>query len=299
MSDHIGTNQDVSVIGLGAMGSGIARTFIEAGCRVSAWNRSCDKMDAMTALGATACNGPKDALNASTRTVVCLTDYSVWKELIESHQLQDYFEGTCIIQFTGGTLDEVQEHASFIEAHGGRIAEGALMCFPRQLGTDDASVLVSGTSDVLQECESLLCMLDPTWTNLGDDITRPTVLSRALTTGIVTSLVGFINSIAVCRAGGISLDIFMQHTNKANAILPDEKNRLIEAIRDGHTDRTQASITTWAGAHQTVHSVAGTLGVNLMLQDAVKTVFKEGQRLGLGDHDLSALVRVFASDQDR
>ena len=128
MRDHT-MSHSVSVIGLGAMGSAIARTFIAAGYHVSVWNRSRDKIDAMASVGATACNGPKQALNASPRTVVCLTDYAAWNALIADQQLQEAFAGKCIIQLTGGTFDEVQEHAAFIAAQGGRIADGALMCF--------------------------------------------------------------------------------------------------------------------------------------------------------------------------
>jgi len=296
-NDHIGTDQRVSVIGLGAMGSGIASTLLEAGFQVSVWNRSHDKIEAMAALGALACCTPNEAIQASTQIVVCLTGYDVWKKIIEDHRLQDGIANKCLIQLTGGTIDDVQEHASFIEANGARLADGAVMCFPPQLGTDDASLLVSGTAAVLQECEPLIRTLAPEWTNLGEDLTRPAVLSRALTSGIVTSLIGFVNSIAICQAGDIPLDLFMQHIDKANAILPAEKQRLLEAVRDGRTEQTQASITTWAGAHQTIHSVAGTLGTNLLVQDAVKTALQEGERLGLGDHDLAALVKVFAKDQ--
>ena len=39
MNQHAGANQSVSVIGLGAMGAGIARTLLDAGCQVSVWNR--------------------------------------------------------------------------------------------------------------------------------------------------------------------------------------------------------------------------------------------------------------------
>ena len=87
-NDHIGTDQRVSVIGLGAMGSGIARTLLEGGFQVSVWNRSHDKMEAMAALGASACRTPNEAIQDSTQIVICLTAYDVWKKkpsrLVES-----------------------------------------------------------------------------------------------------------------------------------------------------------------------------------------------------------------------
>ena len=64
----------------------------------------------------------------------------------------------------------------------------------------------------------------------------------------------------------------------------------------GNTLETQASIDTWAGGHQTIHATAKTLGTDLLLQDAVRSVLKEGRRMGLGEHDLSALVEVFSTD---
>lgn len=299
MGDHIGPNQSVSVIGLGAMGSGIARTFLQAGCEVSVWNRSRDKVDALVAQGAIACDCPEDAINSNTYVVVCLTDYAIWKAIIEANELSDCFEGTCIIQLTTGRIDMVQDHAELIVSHGGRIADGAVMCYPRDLGTDAGSLLMAGPPDVLEECDRLLRILAPAWTNLGEDIKAPTILSRALMVDVGMSLIGVVNGVAIARAGGISLDVFMQHTNNVGAILPDEKIRLIEAIQNGNTRETQASINAWGEGQKAVRSVATSLGTNLVLQNAVKTVFEEAERLGLGEQDLSALVDVFAPDQER
>ena len=298
MNDTHHSAEGVSVIGLGSMGAGLAQAFLKSGCRVSVWNRSRDKVDALASQGAIACDTPAEALDANDHVVVCLSTYAAWQKIIEEHSLTVHFKDTCIIQLTTGTLDEVGEHAAMIRESSGLIADGALMCFPRQLGTSDASLLVSGDPAVLDSCNPLLRMLAPTWTNLGEDITKPTVLSRSLTAGIVTSLVGYMNGVAMCRAGGISLDLYMQHTVKANAILRAEKDRLAEAVRDGETEDTQASIETWAEAHDSVHSVADALGTHLVLQDAVKAVFKDGQRAGLGEHDLSALVDVFDPSAD-
>ena len=293
MTSH--THHSVSVIGLGAMGSGIARTFIDAGCRVSVWNRSRGKIDALVADGATGCDTPADALEANRHVVVCVSDYATWSGIVEEHGLRNQLDGTCVIQLTGGTIDDVREHEAFIKGNGGHIADGAVMCFPQQLGTDDASLLMSGEPDVLEECEPLLDMLAPRWTNLGDDITRPAVLSRALTAGILTSFIGFLNGIAMCQKGGIPLDTYMEHTEIAGAIVPDEKRRLLEAVRDGKTEQTQASLNTWAGAHQTIHAVAASLGTHLVLQDAIKSVLQHGQRMQLGEHDLAALTSVFGT----
>jgi len=294
MSDRLECNESVSVIGLGAMGSGIARTFLEAGYRVSVWNRSRGKVDALVEQGAIASESPEAAIRSNAHTIVCLTDYAVWNAIIEDHGLADCFDGACLIQLTTGTLDMVEAHAQRIAQHGGRLADGAIMCYPRDLGTETSSLLMAGPTDLLAECDPLFRVLAPAWTNLGEDIRRPTILSRALMVDIGLSLIGIVNGAALARAGGISLDVFKEHTNNVGSILPTEKVRLIEAIRDGNTKETQASINAWGEGQKAVRSVAKTLGTNLIFQNAVKAVFEEAEELGLAEQDLSALAEVFS-----
>ncbi len=111
---------------------------------------------------------------------------------------------------------------------------------------------------------------------------------------MVTSLVGLVNGVAICQAGGVPLDLFKELYEGSNTIIQNEQSRLIEAIRDGQTEETEASISAWGEGHQAVLSVAEALKTDLLLQDAVQAVFQEGHRMGLSDHDLSALVNVFA-----
>ena len=293
MSNQQDAIPSVSVLGLGAMGSGIARTLIDRGCRVSVWNRSRAKVEALVASGAIGCDGPSDALDANSRVIVCLSDYGTWQSIIEAHNLTRHFEDTCIIQLTTGTIDDVQAHASLIQASGGRLVDGAIMCYPRNLGTEEAALLLSGAPDALDECAPVLSMLDANWTNLGEDINRPSVLSRSLMSGLTGAMMGLVNGAAICRAGGVPLDVFLKFNEGTNSILLAEQRRLIEAIRDGRTEDTEASIKAWREGNQALISVADSLGTQLTLQNAIQEVFQEGRRKGLDEHDLSALVDVF------
>ena len=295
MTDPHDSIHDISVIGLGAMGAGIARTFIEQGCRVSVWNRTRGKVDALVSKGAIGCDGPGDALDANSHVVVCLSDYEVWRTIIEEHKLADRFDGICVIQLTTGTIDDVQAHASYINEKGGRLADGAVMCYPRNLGTNDASLLMAGASDVLEDCDPILSMLDANWTNLGEDINGPAVLSRSLMAGLTAYIMGLVNGAAMCRAGGVPLDVFMKFIDRSKGVILSEEKRVLEAIRDGRIEETEASIKAWREGNQALISVAGSLGTNLTLQNAIQAVFQEGRQKGLDEHDIAALVDVFDS----
>jgi len=69
------TNKEVSVLGLGAMGVVIARLFLDQGYKVTLWNRTADKADALVARGAVLARSAAEALRASRMAVMCVYDY--------------------------------------------------------------------------------------------------------------------------------------------------------------------------------------------------------------------------------
>jgi 3-hydroxyisobutyrate dehydrogenase-like beta-hydroxyacid dehydrogenase len=63
---------DVSVIGLGAMGSALARTLLRAGHRVTVWNRTSTKTGPLARDGAIPARDPAAAVLASPIVLVCV-----------------------------------------------------------------------------------------------------------------------------------------------------------------------------------------------------------------------------------
>ena len=63
---------DVSMIGLGAMGSALARAFVGAGHRITVWNRTRRKMRPLVDAGASGAANLIDAIEASPIIVVCI-----------------------------------------------------------------------------------------------------------------------------------------------------------------------------------------------------------------------------------
>ena len=132
-------------------------------------------------------------------------------------------------------------------------------------------------------------MLDANGKNLGEDLNRPAVQSWSLMTGMTASLMGLVSGAALCRAGDVSLDVFMTLYGKNNLIIQGEQERLVEPIRDGRTQENEASTKPWREGNQALLSVAASLGT--------EAVFQGGWRQELDDHDLSALVDIFVPQE--
>ncbi len=286
----------VAVIGLGAMGAALAAAILRSGAEVRVWNRTPDKSVALHDQGAIACATPRDAISGSEFVVVCVSDYPAWRSLSDEQNLGQTLADRTVIQLTTGTLEQVREHENWVGQCGARLIDGSIMCFPRQIGTDEASLLIAGAPAVFESCRDILITLAPNLSYLDDNIEAPVVLGRALISGALGMIVGTINGAALCRAGGVSLAHFTEHTRINNPVWAGEVLRICETIESGDTVTTEAALKNWAAGQSALLDLARTLGTRTEFQAALQFVFQRAIDSGVGDHDVSALVDVLGGE---
>ena len=93
---------DITMIGLGAMGSALARAFVKADHSVAVWNRTSSKTEPLVALGATAAKSPTEAFGASPIIIFCVDNYEISRLLIDGAEL-DELSGRTFVQLSTGT----------------------------------------------------------------------------------------------------------------------------------------------------------------------------------------------------
>lgn len=74
----------VSVLGLGMLGSELARAFLDHGHATTVWNRSHGKADDLVAGGAIRAATAEEAVSASALVVVCVSDYAAVREILDA-----------------------------------------------------------------------------------------------------------------------------------------------------------------------------------------------------------------------
>ncbi|MDQ7089994.1 MAG: NAD(P)-dependent oxidoreductase [Methylococcales bacterium] len=70
-------------IGIGLMGKPLTLRLLQAGFQVNVWNRSVEKLTAVTDQGAVACDSITDLVQASEVIILCLADNQAVREVIE------------------------------------------------------------------------------------------------------------------------------------------------------------------------------------------------------------------------
>lgn len=141
----------ISVIGLGAMGSALATTLLKAGHPVTVWNRSAAKATPLIMLGATLAPSVSEAIAAGDITLICVDNYAVSQQLLD--EASNTVTGKLVVQLSTGSPQGARTLEGWCHSRGACYLDGAILCFPDQIGTTDASIICSGANAAFSEAE--------------------------------------------------------------------------------------------------------------------------------------------------
>lgn len=160
------TTSDVTIIGLGRMGTALARALLSTGHCVTVWNRTTAKAEDLRSHGALVAESVDEALAASPATITCLTDDRALQDLFAAGG--DAFGGRILVNLTSGDSAQARELARRARHLGADYLDGAIMAVPSAIGTTDAAVLLSGSPTAFDGARPVLDALGTT-TYLGAD----------------------------------------------------------------------------------------------------------------------------------
>ena len=242
--------KNISVIGLGSMGSALAATLLKSNFNVSVWNRTLLKSQNLENKGANICLSPNEAIKNSQFIIASLSNYEAWNNIIDSNQIDINLSGKTIIQLTTGSIEEVMAFSDWVKKYNGNLLEGIISCFPSQIGTKESLILLAGSNKSINNCKDIISILSPEYKNLGSNLIAPTVLSRAFLSGALGGLIGMMNGVVLCQKADISLDNFKEIYMDRSSIIEQESKRIIDAIATEDTKNTEASISAWVHGQQ-------------------------------------------------
>ena len=197
---------EISVIGLGAMGSALAAAFLNRGLATTVWNRSAGKADALVAKGAVRAATVADALAASKLVVVCLLNYDTVYEALGD--TGDALSGRVLVNLTNGTPAQARDMAKWATERGADYLDGGIMAIPPMVGQPEALLLYSGSKNAFDAHRKELDSLG-TSKYLGADAGLAPLYDLALLTGMWGMFGGAIHATALVGTEKIEAREFM------------------------------------------------------------------------------------------
>ena len=194
----------VSFLGVGEMGSALARAVIAAGYPTTVWNRSPDKTATLAARGARAAHTADEAVDADL-IVVCLFDHRSVHEVLDP--LADRVAGRRLINLTTTSPEGARELARWAADIGVDYVDGGIMATPDMIGSPESGVLYSGSRTLFDEYRQLFEL----WGRaeyFGDDAGMASLYDLALLAGMYVMFAGFFHGAAMVGAAGVTAKEF-------------------------------------------------------------------------------------------
>jgi 3-hydroxyisobutyrate dehydrogenase-like beta-hydroxyacid dehydrogenase len=285
----------VTVIGLGAMGTALARAFLRGGHPTTVWNRTATKVDELVGEGAIGAAAVADAVLASKLLIVCVLDYPAVHSALEP--VGDALAGRVIVNLTNGTPQQAREMAEWAATRDAEYVDGAIMAVPPMIGGPDTVLLYSGSRAAFEALEHDLARLG-TAEYVGADPGLASLHDLALLSGMYGMFAGALHAFALVGTEQIRatdlLPLLVPWITAMTAELPGIA-RQIDA--GDYTLDTVANLQMQSVGFANIASASADQGVSFDLLAPLKTLVERRVSDGRGADDLSGLIELIRKRQ--
>ena len=280
---------DLTLIGLGAMGSAIAGSLLEGGCDLTFWNRTPGKARQLTEMGGRQADSLEQAIAASPLILVCIHGYAATKALLGKPQIASLLRGKTLIQMSTGTPAEAREAETWVEENGASYLDCAILMYPESIGTAEGQLLVAGPEHVYRSCGSIFPLLGGDIRYLGSSIGAAATLDLAVVSRLMSNTIGIVYGAYLCESEGVPLAQFADLYAEG-----DRASSLALKIAGGDFDRDiAATVGTSIEVASSIRNLTAELGINSELPDFILGLYRRAADAGYLAQDNASLIEVF------
>jgi 3-hydroxyisobutyrate dehydrogenase-like beta-hydroxyacid dehydrogenase len=283
---------EISTLGLGLMGSALARAFVEARRSVTVWNRSPAKAQALVQSGASAANSVSAAVAASPVVLICIDSYETTQALFATPDVVKLLPGRIIVQLTTGSPNEARNAAAWFSSHEAQYLDGAILGGPANIATPRAMILYSGSRELFDRCKALLGVLGSGTRFVGANIGAAAAIDMAWLARHCGTYAGVAHGAAICEAEGADLEIYAALFAES-----DTARSMIDIIRKGAFANPPATLSVWHAALRRLQEQARDTGISSEVPDLVASIMGRAAAAGFGEEHVAAIVKVLRKEQ--
>ena len=286
-------NQKVMVIGLGRMGSALARQLLAGGFDVTVWNRTASKAAPLVEAGAAQAEEVASGIAACDLIVICVGTYDdTYEALSDCGDLS----GKILLQLTSASADDALGMAAWAAERGATCLDGFIAAFPEDIGTADCPLHIAGDAQAWEAVKDAVLCMGSASSYLGENVAAGAVLDQANILFGLTSSLAYIHGAHMAESVGLDVADFAEAMIHAVAHqLAPQYRHYARCIASGNHEETAAAIATWWATMDGLvdDDNRGTPAAALL--EGIGTQLQHAIEVGYGNEDLSAIVKVLRS----
>jgi 3-hydroxyisobutyrate dehydrogenase-like beta-hydroxyacid dehydrogenase len=285
---------NLGFLGLGDMGQAIVPRLLNAGHRVTGWNRTRQKAEPLFRLGMAWADTPRDVAANSDVLFSIVTDSDAVRTLALGR------DGV----IAGLRRDAVYLDMSTIDPEASRAIAGefdkaglTMMDCPISgttltIGQGKASLMVAGNRAAFDRVEPVLLAIGPKVTYIGSQ-GLAVQLKVALNMTLVIEVIGFCEGVALAEKGGVPREVAIDAMLNSVVASPVLAYRA-PLILDGHiSDATYGNVDLQQKDMLLALTAGRRMGVPVPLGAAANEMLNACRGLGLERHDFVAVYEVY------
>jgi 3-hydroxyisobutyrate dehydrogenase-like beta-hydroxyacid dehydrogenase len=287
----------VGFVGLGVMGSAMARRLLGLGYDVAVYNRSPAKAEALAHFGARICPTPGDVAARSDVILGCLLDTDAVKSVYLGRDglLQATRVGTVLVEHATFDPAVAQEIALRARGIGAEFLDAPVTGGPEGAAAGTLTAMVGGMQSALESVRPILNAYAGRIEYVGES-------GSGLALKLVNQLLVTCHLAAAAEAGAVIRELHLPAATAeqvlasgwaASAML----SRSLPRVASGDYDSVGATIGGLIEVQALVADLAARTGVALRTFPAARAVFDASVAAGYGPNDPAALVEVCAKPE--
>ena len=285
----------VAVLGMGGMGSRIARGLLDAGHAVTVWNRTPERVEPLVAAGATAAPTAADAARSVEAVLTMLADPDALRDVVDGPDgvASGATERTTVVEMSTVGPEAIAWLATALP-DGVRVLDAPVLGSLSEVEGGTLRIFVGGADDDVER-----------WTPLLGELGTPMhvgPLGSGAAAKLVanTALVGIIGVLgeALALAAAEGLDLGTALDVLGTTALAGQVERRRAGIETGEFPRRFPLALGRKDAELIVEAARAT-GAELRLLDAARSWLADADAAGWGDRDYAAVLAYILDHADR
>ena len=282
----------IAVLGLGQMGTKLARLLLRGGMKVHVWNRTPDKAASLASHGAVVADTAAEAAAAAEAIVICVHDYAATHAILSASAVKAALRGKLVLQLTTGSPQDARQLAAMAREAGAGYLDGAIQVAPEQMGQPDTTILVSGSRAAHADARGMLATLGGNIVYLGEDVAAAATMDLATLSYIYGASIGFFQGAALAQAEGLDVGVYggivEAMSPSFGAFLRHEGN----VVETGDFAVSQSPLSISVDATRRIEQAMRHHGLRSELPALIAQLLHDAEQAGYANEEFAAVTKI-------
>ncbi len=287
-----GTTSTITILGAGSMGIRLARLYKDKGYAVTLWNRTFDKIAALSTEGINVTPSLAEAIASSPVILICVLDYAASFSLLSAAGADETLHGKTLVQLSTGSPEEAAQMGLWVSQHGGHYLAAALQVAPEQMGQPDTTILLSGKEEVFKNNEALLYAMGGNIKYLGEDITLASAMDMATLSAVYGTIIGFLHGANISAHYGFDVAAYGAIVAEMMPGFAAFLQHEARVIQSGDFSISQSPLSISVGATRRILEAAEISGINSEFPQLASGLLARAAKAGYEKEELAAVIKI-------